>query len=184
MTTTTTLRLTAVEAAALAGVDEGKVYKDVEHRILPKGPLSFSALLYLRTIQELGVELGVADRKKLYAALDERAARLARIEEVALSPIVIVDVGPLARALRRRLTSFQAWKSKLVEDDAILGGEVVFPKSRLSVRRVGALAARVGTKEILEDYPYLDEKDVDFAKLYVRAYPRVGRPRAPRAAAR
>jgi len=32
-------------------------------------------------------------------------------------------------------------------------------------------------QEILEDYPYLTERDLEFSMLYVRAYPRMGRPR-------
>jgi len=39
-------------------------------------------------------------------------------------------------------------------------------------------------KEIVEDYPYLEEQDVEFAKLYVTAYPRVGRPRVREASTR
>jgi uncharacterized protein (DUF433 family) len=31
--------------------------------------------------------------------------------------------------------------------------------------------------EVKEDYPYLKDEDIEFAKLYTVAYPRVGRPR-------
>jgi uncharacterized protein (DUF433 family) len=31
---------------------------------------------------------------------------------------------------------------------------------------------------ILEDYPHLTGEDLELARLYVRAYPRVGRPRS------
>jgi uncharacterized protein (DUF433 family) len=59
-----------------------------------------------------------------------------------------------------------------------LGGEPVFPKSRLAVRQVGALAERgESTETILADSPYLTARDVEFEKLFARAYPRVGRPR-------
>jgi uncharacterized protein (DUF433 family) len=30
---------------------------------------------------------------------------------------------------------------------------------------------------IVDDYPYLTAEDLELARLYVRAYPRVGRPR-------
>ncbi len=65
----------------------------------------------------------------------------------------------------------------------ILGGEPVFPKSRLAVSRVAGLAERgESVRSILKDYPYLTEQDVAFARLFVRAYPRVGRPREQRQA--
>jgi uncharacterized protein (DUF433 family) len=34
-----------------------------------------------------------------------------------------------------------------------------------------------GLAEIREDYPYLKEQDIEFAKLYAQAYPKRGRPR-------
>ena len=62
--------------------------------------------------------------------------------------------------------------------DDILGGEPVFVGSRLAVRHVGGMLAQ-GTdlSEVQEDYPYLTERDIEFARLYVAAYPRMGRPR-------
>lgn len=37
--------------------------------------------------------------------------------------------------------------------------------------------AGTSPKEVREDYPYLDDEDLEFATLYAVAYPRVGRPR-------
>jgi uncharacterized protein (DUF433 family) len=83
------------------------------------------------------------------------------------------------RELTEKVMAFDAWKQKLIVRDEILGGEPVFPKSRLAVRHVGGLIERGESAEaIIEDYPYLDEQDLKFAALYSRAYPRVGRPRA------
>jgi uncharacterized protein (DUF433 family) len=39
-------------------------------------------------------------------------------------------------------------------------------------------------KEVREDYPYLKDEDIEFAPVYARAYPRMGRPRERQAAAR
>jgi len=53
------------------------------------------------------------------------------------------------------------------------------------VRHVGEMARRgASVEEIVEDYPNLRKQDVEFAKRYVAAYPRVGRPRAGEAPAR
>lgn len=53
-----------------------------------------------------------------------------------------------------------------------MGGAETFPNSRLTVRHIGEMLERgVAVKEILEDYPYLSPSDLDFARLFVRAYP-------------
>jgi uncharacterized protein (DUF433 family) len=87
--------------------------------------------------------------------------------------------------IESRIERFARWKKKLVIRDDILGGEPVFPRSRLAVRHVGEMARRgAPVKEILEDYPYLEPQDVEFAKQFVTAYPRAGRPRVREAPAR
>jgi len=70
-----------------------------------------------------------------------------------------------------RVNRFLAWKEDLVSDPEIMGGAETFPKSRLTVRHVGILERGVDAQEILEDYPYLDRSDLEFARLFVRAYP-------------
>ena len=88
-------------------------------------------------------------------------------------------MNAIERELHERMRNFDTWKQKLVTSDNILGGEPVFPDSRLSVRRIGEMHQRdIPASEILEDYPYLAAEDLDFARLYITAYPRVGRPHA------
>jgi uncharacterized protein (DUF433 family) len=73
---------------------------------------------------------------------------------------------------------FEAWKAHLVSNPSILGGEVTFPDSRLSVQRIGGSLERGETLEVLrEDYPYLTDEDFNFARIYVKAYPIQGRPK-------
>jgi uncharacterized protein (DUF433 family) len=74
-------------------------------------------------------------------------------------------------------TTFDEWKTRLISDPNILGGETVFPNSRLSVRRVGAMLERGESLEVIkEDYPYLSDEDLQFAQRYVRAYPSMEQP--------
>jgi uncharacterized protein (DUF433 family) len=55
-----------------------------------------------------------------------------------------------------------------------MGGETVFPNSRLTVRRIGSMLERGESSEVIrEDYPYLSQEDLEFAQIYVRAYPDV-----------
>ena len=68
--------------------------------------------------------------------------------------------------------------SKIVERDGTLGGEAVFDGTRLPVRHIGKLRARGESAEDIKlDYPYLDDDDIDFADMYFRAHPTIGRPR-------
>ena len=91
----------------------------------------------------------------------------------------------MIHAVETRLDDFARWKQKLVECEDILGGEPVFPGSRLAVRQIGEMARRgASASEILEDYPHLTEQDIEFAKRFANAYPHLGRPRAREAPAR
>lgn len=85
----------------------------------------------------------------------------------------------LVTELRDRKARFDAWKSRLVTSPEILGGEPVFPNSRLAVRQIGGMLRRGASRqEVLEDYPYLTAEDLEFAPLFVMAYPKMGRPSA------
>ncbi len=88
-------------------------------------------------------------------------------------------VVTLQRVNSERLTDhddrFEEWRAQLVTDDAILAGEPVFPKSRLAVRHVGEMLLRGASRdEVREDYPYLSDRDLDFAVTYTRARPSAG----------
>jgi uncharacterized protein (DUF433 family) len=89
-----------------------------------------------------------------------------------------LKVGAIGEELQILVDRFEAWKSGLVSNPEILGGEVVFPNSRLSVQRIGGSLERGETLAVLrEDYPYLTDEDFDFARIYVKAYPKQGRPK-------
>ena len=173
------LALTSTEAAALTGLEERAVRKDVEHGIVDAGsPPRFAevALVYFRACGSFTFHLGAHDRKRLYGDIaDALEAGRVRLD---LGSGWTLDVAAIAADLRRRVADFEAWREALVTRDDILGGEPVFPGSRLAVRHVGEMLARgADAAEVREDYPYLGERDIEFAGLYAVAYPRIGRPR-------
>ncbi len=89
-----------------------------------------------------------------------------------------LNVGEIRQELQILIDRFEAWKARLVSNPNILGGEIVFPDSRLSVQRIGGSLERGESVEVLrEDYPYLTDEDLDFARIYVKAYPIQGRPK-------
>jgi uncharacterized protein (DUF433 family) len=99
-----------------------------------------------------------------------------RPHELELGAYVVVKLDSAVQDVEERLVGFEKWKNKLVERDDIPGGEPTFPRSRLAVRHIGEMARRgASAEDIVSDYPKLSKQDVEFAKRYVAAYPRVGR---------
>lgn len=176
--------LTTTEAAALTGLDERSVRREVEHGILDAGsPPRFAevALVYLRACASFSFHLSAADRRRLYAAISDALER--GLGSLDLGVGWSLDVAAIANDLRARLADFEVWRATLVTRDDVLGGETVFPGTRASVRRVGDLLLRgVDPGEVLEDYPDLEPRDLEFARVFAVAYPRVGRPRGQAAA--
>jgi uncharacterized protein (DUF433 family) len=178
------LALTTPEAAALTGLDERAVRKNVEHGILDAGsPPRFAevALVYLRACASFAFHLDARDRKRLYTDIADALARgRTRLE---LGSGWTLDVAAVASDLHSHVTDFEAWRGALVTRGDILGGEPVFPGSRLAVRHIGEMLARgASPDEVREDHPQLTERDVEFARLFAVAYPRIGRPRGQAAA--
>ncbi len=174
--------LTPNEVVALFELDEKRVRKDVEYGVLAAGKgsprFALAEVVYLYTLDRLLFDLGVDDRKKLYRLIASALGEAKRPKSIELGEHVEVKLATAVEAVEDRIERFERWKYKLVTRDDILGGETVFPNSRIAVRQIGEMAHRgAPVKEIIEDYPNLEERDVEFAKQYVTAYPRVGRPR-------
>jgi len=156
------------KAAALVDLPERRVRKEAEHGLTKKQGrgkrqnLGFEALVLLRAIQLMELELRVDDRVKVLKSIRNTLVHSRIPETVELSSVLRLALEAMVREVRE-----------------IVGGEPVFPESRLAARHVGGLIERGESSEaIIEDYPCLDEQDLKFAVLFSRAYPRVGRPRA------
>lgn len=176
--------LSVTEVVAFSGVEEGRIRKDVEHGMFgSESPPMFTlaALVYFRVLAQLGVQLAVEDRKKIYALIAKAFSGSSEPANIEVSPVLELKLAKVTKQVTDTLSRFEAWKKKVVINPNILGGEPVFPKRRLSVRHIGGLVMRDALDEIREDYPYLSEQDIEFAKLYTLAYPKRGRPRAGKA---
>jgi uncharacterized protein (DUF433 family) len=183
------LDLTTSEVAALFDLDERRVRKDVEYGVIGRteSPPRFelAEVVYFCMMAASSFDLRVEDRKKLYRQIASALSAKKPPREVELGAYFVMRLDSAVHDIEARLDDFARWKQKLVETEDILGGEPVFPRSRLAVRQIGEMARRgASASEILEDYPYLTEQDVEFAKRFAAAYPRLGRPRAREAPAR
>lgn len=98
---------------------------------------------------------------------------------VDIDTFVSIELGKACKEVKPRVNLYVEGLNRVEENDNILGGAAVFRESRISVLHIGKMADRgVNIGEILEDYPMLTDGDVEFAKLYYRAHPPVGRPRS------
>jgi uncharacterized protein (DUF433 family) len=98
---------------------------------------------------------------------------------VDIDNFVSIELGKACEEVKPRVNLYVEGLDRVEENDSILGGAAVFKGSRISVLHIGKMADRgVNIAEILEDHPGLTEDDVEFAKLYYRAHPPVGRPRS------
>jgi len=168
------------EAAAFTYLSPKRVYKEIEYKIiqpvsdLPR--LSFAALIYLRALKEINFECSVHYRTALYQSLVKAIEESASTVEFAR--FFILQLNTVSEELSELISQFNEWKSHLITDHNIMGGQTVFPNSRLSVHHIGKIIDRgESTQAIQEDYPYLSELDLKFAPLYAKAYPVMGRPK-------
>ena len=174
-------QFTPTEAAAFAGLTAKRVRNELDKGILASGAepplrLLFEDLVYLRALVELrDLEPPVAFRARLAKAIAD-AVRSGAQDSLELSHFLSLRLRELVGTVRDQIEAFENWKSGLISDAAILGGELVFPDSRLTVRHVGALVARGAADELREDYPYLSDDDLKFAQIFQSAYPKRGRP--------
>jgi uncharacterized protein (DUF433 family) len=189
--TSTTRTFSLKEAAAIAGLPEAAVRREIERGVLR--PLSRrrgrrrtfafgpNSIVYLTLRRELTLDLDRKDRASLYRIIADNAPDAggwvrdgARLRN---GPVTIDLSGP-QRTVSQRLRDFEAGRKRVVSDPAVLGGEPVFSGTRLSVRHIGRLADR-GTpvEEILADHPALGRGDVRFAAMFARMKPDPGRPR-------
>ena len=68
-------------------------------------------------------------------------------------------------------------ENMVVSDPEIMRGTPVFKGTRIPVDLVDDMLAQGATAdEILEGYPTLSKEKIDIAPLYMRAFPRRGRP--------
>jgi uncharacterized protein (DUF433 family) len=171
---------TPTEAAALVQVPAKRVYKEIEYAVITSNAnpprLPFAALVYLKALREVDFTFSVDFRTLLYNRLVD--AMTHRTTQVEIARYFILQLDAISNELSELIARFNRWKNSLGINPAIMGGETVFPGSRLTVRHIGMMLERGELKEVIqEDYPYLSDEDLEFALLYVRAYPVIGRPR-------
>jgi uncharacterized protein (DUF433 family) len=143
-----------------------------------------------KAIEEFESLLEPSCRRRAYELLDVEAlmaatcawtqpGRLfAQYGRLELGGYLFIDVEKVATDVAPRIAVYAEGLSRIEERQGVLGGEAVFRNTRLSVRHIGKMHdGGEPIESIIEDYPYLHDRDIAFARLYWKAHPAAGRPR-------
>jgi uncharacterized protein (DUF433 family) len=124
------------------------------------------------------LHLDVEALKAAKCGLDRPSRLLASCDRLKLDDYLFIDIERVAKDVGPRVAVYAQGLSRIEEREGVLGGEAVFRNTRLSVSHIGKMRdGGESVEDIIADYPYLHENDVEFARLYYRAHPMVGRPR-------
>jgi uncharacterized protein (DUF433 family) len=177
------LVLTVNEAAFVAGVtvkqanqaiDREKVHTRVLQRKTDRASrgLGVPEVVYLRVSPVLAPEV----RPKLYRSFRGRSlpAMPREFEEGS----VRMDLSSAIEEVRERLDQLSHIHARIETHPEVRGGEPLFKGTRTPVYMIARKLELGSTRdELLEDYPHLEEGDLQVAARFAELYPRQGRPR-------
>lgn len=176
---------TPAQASAIADLPLKAVHKLIDGRLIrPRRMrvgrevqrfLSQDQLVYLRLEAEGVRLLPLATRREVAKAVENSP----RIDMVCLSEgsAVMIQVKHVRLEVERQLLRLREAEQMTVSDPEILHGTPVYRGTRIPVELVvDMLNDGASVEEILEGYPALDRNKIELAPLYVRAFPRRGRP--------
>jgi uncharacterized protein (DUF433 family) len=153
-----------------------------------KGDL-LSAALRKKAFEELEGLVAPSDRRHFYDHLDAKALLAATLtrdrpsqlfgasDRLKLDDYLFIDIAKVIEDLAPRVDLYAKGLTHIEQKEGVLGGEAVFKNTRLSVNHIGKMReGGEAVAHIIEDYPYLRQDDIEFARLYFKAHPILGRP--------
>lgn len=176
---------TPAQAAAITGLPLAAVHKAIDNRLIrPRAArsgatvcrlLSKEQLIYLQLEAEGLRLLPVRTRR----AIAESIQRSPKVDLMAIGngTVLFVEFKVARRKVEGQLKQLGRMKEMVVSDPEIMRGTPVFKGTRIPVDLVADMLAQGATgEEILEGYPTLSKEKIAIAPLYMRAFPRRGRP--------
>jgi uncharacterized protein (DUF433 family) len=176
---------TPAQAAAVTGLPLAAVHKAIDSRLIrPRTARSGATVRRLLTKEQLiflqleaeGVRLLPVRTRREIAESIERSPKTERLR-VANGTALLIEIGSARRRIESQLKQFARLEEMVVGDPEIMRGTPVFKGTRIPVDLVADMLAQGATaEEILEGYPTLNQEKIAIAPLYMRAFPRRGRP--------
>src|SRR5690349_7475153 len=176
---------TPAQAAAITGLPLAAVHKAIDSRLIRphaarsgatvRRLLSKEQLIYLQLEAEGLRLLPVGTRREIAASIQ----RSPKVELMAIGngTALFVEFKAARRKVEGQLKQLAHIEEMVVSDPEIMHGTPVFKGTRIPVDLVADMLAQGATaEEILEGYPTLSKEKIAAAPLYMRAFPRRGRP--------
>jgi uncharacterized protein (DUF433 family) len=176
---------TPAQAAAITGLPLAAVHKAIDSRLIrPRSARSGATVRRLLTKEQLiYLQLEAAGLRLLPVGtrreIAESIQRLPTTETlpVANGTALRIEIGTCRRAVESQLKQLACVEEMVVSDPEIMRGTPVYKGTRIPVDLVADMLAQGATaEEILEGYPTLSKEKIAIAPLYMRAFPRRGRP--------
>src|SRR5271157_1375040 len=176
---------TPAQAAALTGLPLAAVHKAIDGRLIrPRVTRSGATVRRLLTKEQLiflqleaeGLRLLPLGTRREIAASIQRSPKT---DELPVGPgsSLRIEIRPARRKVESQLKQLARMEQMVVSDPDVMGGTPVFKGTRVHVDLVADMLAQgAAVDEILEGYPTLDRQEIAIAPLYMRAFPRRGRP--------
>ncbi len=176
---------TPAQAAAVTGLPLAAVHKAIDSRLIrPRTArsgaivrrlLSKEQLVYLQLEAE-GLRLLPVGTRRQIAASIQRSPKTDRLA-IGKGTALFVEFKAARRKVERQLRQLAHIVGMVVSDPEIMRGTPVFKGTRIPVDLVADMLDQGATaEEILDGYPTLNRKKIAVAPLYMRAFPRRGRP--------
>lgn len=178
---------TPAQVSAITGLALPAVHKAIEHRLINAKSLrdgrsvhrmlSKSHLIYLRMEATGLTSLPLASRRQVARAIEQNPA----LDFMALSEgsVIQIQIKAARKEVDTGLRRLARAVSMVSSDRETMRGEPVYKGTRIPVRAIADMLSQgTAVDEILEGYPALTRDIVELAPMYVRAFPRRGRPAA------
>lgn len=176
---------TPAQAAAITGLPLAAVHKAIDSRLIRPRParsggsvrrlVTKEQLIYLQLEAEGLRLLPVGTRREIAESI-RRSPKTEKLP-VANGAALLIEIGTARRAVERQLKQLARMEEMVVSDPEIMRGTPVFNGTRIPVDLVADMLAQGATaEEILEGYPTLSKEKISIAPMYMRAFPRRGRP--------
>jgi uncharacterized protein (DUF433 family) len=176
---------TPAQAAAITGLPLAAVHKAIDTRLIrPRSTragatvrrlLTKEQLIYLQLEAEGLRLLPVGTRREIAESI-KRSPKAEKLP-IANGTALVIEIGTARRAVENQLKQLARIEEMVVTDREIMRGTPVFKGTRIPVDLVADMLAQGSTvEEILEGYPTLSKEKIAMAPLYMRAFPRRGRP--------
>src|SRR5437867_4454856 len=176
---------TPAQASAITGLPLAAVHKAIDSRLIrPRSSRSGAAVRRLLTKEQLiylqleaeGLRLlPVGTRREIADSIQ----RSPKTDVLALGngTALFVEFKAARRKVESQLRHLTHIEEMVVSDPEIMRGTPVFRGTRIPVDMVADMLAQgAKVEEILEGYPTLSKEKIAIAPLYMRAFPRRGRP--------